>query len=66
MASTGWSFTGPVPTWVAPGTSACVSTARTPSNPPAAAVSMLRMRAAACGLRTVTPTSMFSARRSEA
>ena len=65
-ASTGWSLMWLAPMQAAPGTSACVSTARTPSTARAARVSIPRSRADACGLRSVTPHSMWSARRSDA
>ena len=47
-----------MPMHLAPGTSAWVSTARTPSSARAARVSIARSRAEACGLRSVTPHSM--------
>ena len=47
-----------------PGTSACVSTAWTPSRPSAALRSIETIRACACGLRRVSPHSIPGAERS--
>ena len=64
MASTGWSGST-LPMSFSPGTSSCVRTARTPRAARAADVSIPRMRADGCGLRSVTPNSIPSTRRSD-
>ena len=50
---------------MAPGTSSCVSTAKTPVTAKAFSVRMSRMVACACGLRSVAPHSIPSIQRSE-
>ena len=52
------------PVRLPPGTSACVSTACTPGIVSAAEMSIERMRACACGLRSVWPQSIPAAERS--
>ena len=53
------------PVVLLPGTSSCVRTAVTPAVASASPMSMLRIRARGCGLRSVTPQSMSSSQRSE-